>query len=243
MVRRARTTSSETSRRSSRRITASAVCFARPEAAPKAMPAVAAARAGASLIPSPIIMTPPASVAPVPQDFELGLRVQVRVRLIEARLLRRTGDVARPDRRTGARPPYRATSGPRSRRAPPAAPGPRARSRRRAGRRFATPTALFPGFPSNRSMSETPSRASRERLPSSTAIRAHPPARSPARNHMNLPRLRNGDPPLSGAGHDGPRKRMVDGRFDRRRTPQDVLLRHPSPRDPPARRGRWPVRA
>ena len=34
--------------------------------------------------------------------------------------------------------------------------------------------------------------------------------------------------------HDGPRKRMIDGRLDGGRTAQDVLFRHLPPRDPSA---------
>ena len=75
------------------------------------------------------------------------------------------------------------------------------------------------------------------------SMRTHPSACSSARNHMNLARLRNGDPSLTGAGHDRPRKRMVDGRFNRRRTAQDVLLRHRLPRDRSERRARRPARA
>ena len=135
IVRRARTTSSETSRRFSRRITTSAVCFARPDAAPKATPAVAMARAGASLTPSPIIMTPLRPCARVSRlrAWPCGSR-SARACLKPASCATR-GQRRRPDRRTGAQPPYRAIPVPRPRRALPAGPGPRAESRQRAGRR------------------------------------------------------------------------------------------------------------
>ena len=91
---------------------------------------------------------------------------------------------------------------------------------------IATPTALFPELPSNRSRFEIAFPGEQGAASEQYPLNVHSPARSTARDHVNLARFRNGDPPLSSPEHDGPRKRMIDGRLNRGRTAQDVLLRH-----------------